>query len=85
MKTLFTEKQIDLALHQAERTRAENVTRHLGIPRATFYRWKAKYGNLVPSEVKRLKQLEEENHKLKQLGASLSKEIDYGLTPMVQL
>jgi len=50
----------------------EDVTRHLGVSQATFYRWKAKYGGLLPSEVKRLKLLEEENHKLKQLVADLS-------------
>jgi len=42
------------------------------VSQATFYRWKAKYGRLLPSEVKRLKQLEEENNKLKQLVADLS-------------
>lgn len=64
--------QITLALHQAERTSVEDVTRHLGVSQATFYRWKAKYGGLLPSEVKRLKLLEEENNKLKQLVAELS-------------
>ena len=68
----FSEEHIALALHQAERTSVEDVTRHLGVSQATFYRWKAKYGGLLPSEVKRLKLLEEENHKLKQLVADLS-------------
>ncbi len=71
-KKRFTEEQISLALHQAERTSVEDVTRHLGVSQATFYRWKTKYGGLLPSEVKRLKQLEEENNKLKQLVADLS-------------
>jgi putative transposase len=71
-KKQFSEEQIALALHQAERTSVEDVTRHLGVSQATFYRWKAKYGGLLPSEVKRLKQLEEENNKLKQLVADLS-------------
>lgn len=71
-KTRFSEDQIALALHTAEQTNVEDVTRKLGISAATFYRWKSKYGGLLPSEVKRLKQLEEENHKLKQLVADLS-------------
>lgn len=71
-KRQFTEEQIALALHQAERTSVEDVTRHLGVSQATFYRWKSKYGGLLPCEVKRLKLIEEENHKLKQLVADLS-------------
>ena len=71
-KKHFSEEQIALALHQAERTSVEDVTRHLGVSQATFYRWKAKYGGLLPSEVKRLKIIEEENKKLKQLVAELS-------------
>ena len=71
-KKQFSEEQIALALHQAERTSVEDVTRHLGVSQATFYRWKAKYGGLLPSEVKRLKIIEEENKKLKQLVAELS-------------
>lgn len=46
----FTEEQIALAFHQAERTSAEEVIRHLGISLVTFYRWKIKYGGLLPSE-----------------------------------
>lgn len=68
----FSEEQIALALYQAERTSVEDVTRHLGIAQSTFYRWKSKYGGLLPSEVKRLKLMEEENRKLKQLVAELS-------------
>lgn len=71
-KKRFSEEQIALALHQAERTSVEDVTRHLGVSQATFYRWKTKYGGLLPSEVKRLKQLEIENQKLKQMVADLS-------------
>lgn len=48
----FTKEQIALALHQAEPTSAEDMIRHLGISPATFYRWKSKYGGLLPSEVK---------------------------------
>ena len=71
-KKHFSEEQIALALHQAERTSIEDVTRHLGVSQATFYRWKSKYGGLLPSELKRLKIIEEENRKLKQLVAELS-------------
>jgi putative transposase len=72
-KTKFTEEQITLALHRSEDgTPIEEVCRRLGISNATFYRWKQKYGGLLPSEVKKLKQLEEENKKLKQLVADLS-------------
>jgi putative transposase len=71
-QTKFSEEQIAMALHLAEQTSVEEVTRKLGIAQATFYRWKLKYGGLLPAEVKRLKQIEEENRKLKQLVADLS-------------
>jgi putative transposase len=72
-KTRFTEEQITLALHRTEDgTPIEEVCRKLGISNATFYKWKAKYGGLLPSEVRKLKQLEEENKRLKQLVADLS-------------
>ena len=62
-----------LALHTAEGgTPVNEICRKLGITDATFYRWKAKYGNLMPSEVRRLRQLEEENRKPKALVADLS-------------
>ncbi len=72
-KTKFTEEQIAFALRQAETgTRVAEVCRKMGISDATFYNWKKKYGGLGISEVRRLKQLEEENRKLKQLVADLS-------------
>lgn len=71
-KTKFNEEQIAMALHLADQTSVEDVTRKLGISNATFYRWKNQYGGLLPAEVKRLKQLEEENRKLKGLVADLS-------------
>jgi putative transposase len=64
-KTKFSEEQIAMGLHMADQTSVEDVTRKLGIAQATFYRWKSKYGGLLPTEVKRLRQLEEENKKLK--------------------
>ena len=72
-KTKFTEEQIAFALRQAENgTRVVEVCRKLGISDATFYNWRKKYGGLGVPELRRLKQLEEENRKLKQLVADLS-------------
>ena len=53
-------------------TPVEEICRKLGISDATFYKWKKKYSGLGPSELRRLKQLEEENVKLKRLVADLS-------------
>ena len=72
-KTKFTEQQIAFALRQAETgTRVVEVCRKLGISDATFYNWKKKYGGLGVSELRRLKQLEEENRQLKRMVADLS-------------
>jgi putative transposase len=73
MKKRYTEQQIAFALKQAECGIAvEEVTRKMGISEATFYNWKKKYSGLGISELRRLKQMEEENRKLKQLVADLS-------------
>lgn len=72
-KSKFTEEQIAFALKQAELgTRVEEVCRKMGISDATFYVWKKRYGGVGPSELRRLRQLEEENRKLKQIVADLS-------------
>jgi putative transposase len=72
-KSNYTEEQIAFALKQVELgTPVEEVCRKLGISDATFYNWRKKFGGLGPSEVRRLKQLEEENSKLKRLVADLS-------------
>ena len=69
----FTEEQIAFALRQAESgTAVTEITRKLGVSEQTFYRWKRKYAGLGVAELRRLKQLEEENRKLKQLVADLS-------------
>ena len=69
----FTEAQIAFALKQAELgTKVEEVCRKLGISEATFYNWKKRYGGVGPSELRRMRQLEEENAKLKRLVADLS-------------
>jgi len=72
-KTKFTESQIIFALKQAETgVTVSEVCRKMGISEATFYNWKKKYGGLGVSELRRLRQLEEENYKLKQIVADLS-------------
>lgn len=74
MKTSkFTEEQIAFALKQAELgTPIKEVIRKIGITEQTYYRWKKKYGGLGTSELRRLRQLEEENKRLKQMVADLS-------------
>ena len=72
-KSRFSEQQIAFVLRQAEEgTPIAEVCRKAGISEASFYSWRKKYGGLVPSEMKRLKQLEEENQRLKKLVADLS-------------
>jgi len=72
-KSKFTEEQIAFAIKQAETgTPVKEVIRKMGIAEQTFYNWKRKYGGLSPSELRRLKQLEEENSRLKRLVADLS-------------
>ena len=69
-KTRYTEEQIAFALKQAETgTRVEEVCRKMGISEATFYNWKKKFGGMG---VTKLRQLEEENQRLKRLVADLS-------------
>ena len=72
-KSKFTEEQIAFALRQAESgTTVAEVCRKMGISEATFYNWKKKYGGLGVSELRRLKQLEKENARLKRMVADLS-------------
>ena len=72
-KTRYTEEQIAFALKQAETgTRVEEVCRKMGISEATFYNWKKKFGGMGVTELRRLRQLEEENQRLKRLVADLS-------------
>jgi putative transposase len=72
-KSRLSEQQIAFVLRQAEEgTPIAEVCRKAGISEASFYAWRKKYGGLLPSEMKRLKQLEEENHRLKKLVADLS-------------
>lgn len=72
-KTRFTEAQIAFVLKQAEAGIAvAEVCRKSGISEQTYYRWKQKYGGMLPSEMKKYKQIEEENVRLKKLVAEIS-------------
>ncbi len=72
-KSRFSEQQIAFVLRQAEEgVTVEEVCRKVGISEATYYNWRKKYGGLMPSEMKRLKQLEEENRRLKKVVADLA-------------
>lgn len=72
-KSRYTDEQIAFALKRAETgTPVAEVIRRMGISEQTFYRWKKVYGGLGVGELRRVKQLEEENRKLKQLVADLS-------------
>jgi putative transposase len=72
-KSRFTEEQIAFALRQAEAgTPIVEVCRKMGVAEQTFYRWKKLYAGMGVAELRRLKQLEEENRKLKTLVADLS-------------
>jgi putative transposase len=72
-KTAFTEEQIAYTLRQAEAgTAVGEICRKLGISQQIFYRWKKKFAGMGVVELRRLRQLEEENKQLKQLVADLS-------------
>ncbi len=72
-KTRYTEEQIAFALRQAESgTPVAEVIRKMGITEPTFYRWKKQFAGMGVVEIRRLKQLEEENAKLKRLVADLT-------------
>ena len=72
-KSKFTEQQIAFALRQAEAgTSVEEICRKLGVSEPTFYRWKKQFAGMGVSEIRRLKQLEDENTKLKRLVADLT-------------
>jgi len=74
-KSRFTEQQIVGVLKQAEAgVPVKDLCRKLGISDATFYNWKAKYGGLSVSELKRLRELEAENARLKKMYADLALE-----------
>lgn len=73
MKKRFTEQQIAFALRQASSgTPVVEITRKMGVSEATFYRWKKQYSGMGVAEIRRLKQLEQENQQLKRLVADLT-------------
>lgn len=72
-KSKFTESQIIAALQRQERgEKPRDICRELGVSEATFYAWKAKYGGMSASELRRIKELEAENARLKRMYADLS-------------
>lgn len=72
-KTRYTEEQIAFALRQAESgTPVAEVIRKMGITEPTFYRWKKQFAGMGVTEIRRLKQLEDENTRLKKLVADLT-------------
>jgi len=72
-KARFTEEQISFAIRQAESgTPVVEVCRKIGVSEQTFYRWKRKYVGMGVAELRRIRQLEEENRKLKRIVADLS-------------
>ena len=75
-KSKFTEEQIIRVLREVEAgAKVQEVIRRLGITEQTFYRWKSKYGGLEVSDAKRLKALEDENRRLKQMVAEQALDI----------
>ena len=76
-KKRFTETQIVSILHQQEAGKSvKDISREHGISDATFYNWKAKYGGMELSDVKKIKDLEEENARWKRIVANLTLEND---------
>ncbi len=76
-KSRFTEEQIIAILQEAEAgLKTADLVRKHGISQQTFYRWKAKYGGLDVSEARRLKQLEDENRRLKKIVADQALDLE---------
>ena len=72
-RSRFTEEQIITAIKRQEAgERTADICRELGVSQGAFYKWKAEFGGMEVSEAKRLRSLEEENRKLKQLVGDLS-------------
>ena len=72
-KSRFSEEKIIAVLKQAEAgVKAQELCRKHGISQATLYNWKSKYGGMEPSQLRRLKELEAENGRLKRMYADLS-------------
>ena len=83
-KTRFTEAQIVKAIKEHENGRdAKEICRELGITTAAFYKWRQRYGGMEVSELKRVKELEAENARLKKMYAELSL-VHYALKDAVE-
>ena len=75
-KTRFSEEQMVKILREADSTPVAEVAKKHGVSDATIYAWRKRFGSLEPVDVKRLRQLEQENAKLKKLLAERDLEID---------
>ncbi len=76
-KSKFTATQVANILKEFDQGKSvEEITREHGVSRATFYKWRQRYGGMDASELKRIKELEEENAKLKRMYANLALELD---------
>lgn len=72
-KKRFSPQQISAILKEYEQGKSvEDITREHGVSRASFYKWRQRYGGMEASELKRLKELEEENRKLKMMYADIA-------------
>jgi len=76
-KSKFTPTQVAKILHEFDNGKnVEDLTREYGISRAAFYKWRQRYGGMDAKELKRVRELEEENAKLKRMYANLALELE---------
>lgn len=76
-KSKFSSSQIAQILKEFEQGKSvEEISREHGVSRPTFYQWRKRYGGMEASELKRVKELEEENSKLKRMYANLALELE---------
>lgn len=76
-KGKFTTEQISKILKEFEQGKSvDEISRDYGVSRAAFYKWRQRYGGMEASELKRVKELEEENARLKRMYANLAMELD---------
>jgi putative transposase len=72
-KKRFSSQQISMVLKAYDQGKSvEEITREYGVSRASFYKWRQRYGGMEASELKRLKELEEENRRLKMMYTELA-------------
>jgi putative transposase len=85
-KSKFSPSQIAQILKEFEGGKSvEELSREHGINRATFYQWRKRYGGMEASELKRVKELEEENARLKRMYANLAMDLDMAKTILKKL